>query len=75
MKFDHDDYVVMGSRLKYRTLKPEDMHRISPDHHIHPKLKEFLKIDNPLKGALGIDIYDLINFNFYSNNYLLKSFC
>ena len=43
MKFDHDDYAVMGSRLKYRTLKPEDMHRICPEHHIHPKNREFLK--------------------------------
>ena len=60
MKFDRDDYAVMGSRLKFRTIKPEDMYGISPNHHIHPKLKEFLKIDNPLKGALGIAIYDLM---------------
>ena len=58
--FDYGDYAVMGSRLKFTTLKPEDKHTISPDHHFHPKAKYFRDIDNPRKGTLGITIYDLM---------------
>ena len=36
------------------------MHRISSDHYFHPEAKYFRQIDNPLKGTLGIAIYDLM---------------